>query len=200
MEEFEISSVSYQNADAKLQSGIGQIQQQQQQQQQQLQQNQSQTMQQQQQPSQQQPLQQQISQYGFHQSNTQNSYQKQSQIPIGHPYAAVNQLPQHPFGQQPVHTNSTSSSGSSIASHGLSTPGVSDIPKMTSTAAAGFVQGVSPGSSTGIAGVPRAAVSNIHRPIDADSGYCIDWCPNRIPTPMMVVGLGKEIGARVSFY
>lgn len=117
---------------------------------------------------------------------------------MGHPYASANQLPQHPFGQQPVHTNSTSSSGSSIASHGLSTPGVSDIPTMTSTATAGYVQGVSPGSSTGIAGVPTAVVSNIHRPIDADSGYCIDWCPNRTAAPMMVVGLGKEIGARVS--
>ncbi|KAI9478154.1 MAG: WD40-repeat-containing domain protein [Benjaminiella poitrasii] len=34
-------------------------------------------------------------------------------------------------------------------------------------------------------------------PIDADSGYCLDWCPNRTPTAMMVVGLGKEIGARI---
>ncbi|EPB82726.1 hypothetical protein HMPREF1544_10519 [Mucor circinelloides 1006PhL] len=39
--------------------------------------------------------------------------------------------------------------------------------------------------------------ANIHRPIDADSGYCIDWCPNRTAAPMMVVGLGKEIGARI---
>ncbi|KAI9266219.1 WD40-repeat-containing domain protein [Helicostylum pulchrum] len=30
-----------------------------------------------------------------------------------------------------------------------------------------------------------------------NSGYCIDWCPNRTSTAMMVVGLGKEIGARI---
>ncbi|KAI9316245.1 WD40-repeat-containing domain protein [Dichotomocladium elegans] len=36
-----------------------------------------------------------------------------------------------------------------------------------------------------------------HGPGDADSGYCIDWCPNRTTLPMMVVGLGKEIGARI---
>ncbi|KAI8990086.1 WD40-repeat-containing domain protein [Pilobolus umbonatus] len=30
-----------------------------------------------------------------------------------------------------------------------------------------------------------------------DSGYCFDWCPNRSPTAMMVVGLGKENAARI---
>ncbi|KAI8643433.1 WD40-repeat-containing domain protein [Parasitella parasitica] len=183
MEEFEISSAYYQNSDSKFQSGISQIHQQQQQQQQQLQQNQLQL-------TQQQP---QISQNGFYQTqNAHNAYQQHSQTPMGYPYMSTNQLPQHPFGQQPVHTNSTSSSGSSIAGHGLSTPGVSDIPTMTST-----VQGVSPGSATGIAGVSAAVASNVHRPIIADSGYCIDWCPNRTPSAMIAVGLGKEIGARI---
>ncbi|KAL0088047.1 WD40-repeat-containing domain protein [Phycomyces blakesleeanus] len=41
-------------------------------------------------------------------------------------------------------------------------------------------------------------IASHHRPIDADSGYCIDWCPNRTATALMVVGLGKEIGARAS--
>jgi nucleoporin SEH1 len=225
MEEFEISSISSSynandsNSNKNLASGTSQLQQQQQQQQQGQQQQQQQNqfaLQQQQQhspqqqnhsPQQQQLLQrnahqqpQQFTQYGFYQNNHQQQ-QQQAQVGMNHPYAIAQQAP-HPFGQQPVHTNSTSSSASSITSHGLSTPGVSDIPIMTSTAttAAGFVQGISPGStSTGIGGVPTTVASNIHRPIDADSGYCIDWCPNRTPTAMMVVGLGKEIGARVCY-
>ncbi|CAO3647518.1 unnamed protein product [Cunninghamella blakesleeana] len=36
-----------------------------------------------------------------------------------------------------------------------------------------------------------------HRPIDLESGYCIDWCPNRSSTVLMVVGLGKEHGAKI---
>ncbi|CAO3641121.1 unnamed protein product [Cunninghamella echinulata] len=36
-----------------------------------------------------------------------------------------------------------------------------------------------------------------HRPIDLESGYCIDWCPNRSSTALMVVGLGKEHGAKI---
>lgn len=162
MEEFEISSISYND----LKPGVNQIQ-----------------------PQLPQQQQQQISQYGFQQQQQiqQMTAQQQNQL--------QQQLPPNSF--QPTHTNSTSSSGSSIASHGITTPGVSDIPTMTSTATAGFVQGVSPGSTTGIGGT--AVASNIHRPIDADSGYCIDWCPNRTPNAMMVVGLGKEIGARVKF-
>ncbi|GAA5813833.1 hypothetical protein MFLAVUS_007320 [Mucor flavus] len=193
MEEFEISSISYndlksinqlqaqQPAQQQQVSQYGFQQQQQQQQQQQLHQmtGQSNQFQQQQQQQQQQQLLQQ-----------QQQHQQQQLL------QQQNQLPPHPF-QQPTHTNSTSSSGSSIASHGISTPGVSDIPTMTSTATTGFVQGVSPGSSTGIVGGQTAVVNNIHRPIDADSGYCIDWCPNRTSTAMMVVGLGKEIGARI---
>ncbi|KAI8372280.1 WD40-repeat-containing domain protein [Choanephora cucurbitarum] len=41
------------------------------------------------------------------------------------------------------------------------------------------------------------AANHTHRLIDADSGYCLDWCPNRSSTAMMVIGLGKEIGARI---
>ncbi|KAI9258281.1 WD40-repeat-containing domain protein [Sporodiniella umbellata] len=91
-------------------------------------------------------------------------------------------LPQTPT-QVNVNPQSTSSSSSSVKSHGLSTPGIPEIPAMT-----GYLQSTSPGS---IAGDPG------HRPIDADSGYCIDWCPNRSPLAMMVVGLGKEKGARI---
>jgi nucleoporin SEH1 len=228
MEEFEISSISSSyntndgnngNSNKNLTSGTSQQQQQQQSQltlqqqqqqqsqfalqQQQQQQQQQQLPQQQNQSPQQRQLQrniqqqpQQFTQYGFYQNNHQQQ-QQQSQLAMNHPYAIAQQAP-HPFGQQPVHTNSTSSSGSSIASHGLSTPGVSDIPMMTATAAT--AAGISPQStSTGIGGVPTTVASNIHRPIDADSGYCIDWCPNRSPTAMMVVGLGKEIGARVKY-
>jgi nucleoporin SEH1 len=194
MEEFEISSIN----SSDLKQGINQIQ------------SQSQSQLQQQQPQLQQQQQSQLSQYGFQQQQ-----QHQLQIQQQQQLQQQNyQLSQHPF-QQPTHTNSTSSSGSSI----VTTPGgVSDIPTMTSTTGAGttsnvptsttattttattagFVQGVSPGSSTGIGGGQNSVVNNIHRPIDADSGYCIDWCPNRTSTPMMVVGLGKEIGARVS--
>ncbi|KAH8554635.1 WD40-repeat-containing domain protein [Umbelopsis sp. PMI_123] len=32
---------------------------------------------------------------------------------------------------------------------------------------------------------------------DAGGSYCLSWCPNRCPAPMMVVGLGKENGARI---
>ncbi|KAI7905938.1 uncharacterized protein BX663DRAFT_498182 [Cokeromyces recurvatus] len=71
----------------------------------------------------------------------------------------------------------------------------------TTTVVPGFVQNVSPGSSAPTGVVQTTVVNNnIHRPIDADSGYCIDWCPNRTPTAMMVVGLGKEIGARIFKY
>ncbi|KAI9252956.1 WD40-repeat-containing domain protein [Phascolomyces articulosus] len=45
-----------------------------------------------------------------------------------------------------------------------------------------------------VAGNPNVTT---HGPGAADSGYCVDWCPNRTATPMMVVGLGKEIGARI---
>lgn len=139
-----------------------------------------------------------ISQYGFHQTNVlqtpQPPYPQQ-------PYSYIN--PQH--GYQPMNTQSTSSSLSSHTSHGLSTPGVSDIPTMTSatgntSTGQGYTQGVSPVSSTSAGGVQTAVSIHMHKPIDADSGYCIDWCPNRSPTPMMVVGLGKEIGARVSSF
>lgn len=187
MEEFEISSISYGGSDLKqagggLSQGV--------QQQQALQQQQS-----------------QLSQYGFQQQQQQHPFQQQQQVYQTSNYP-LNQ--QHPFQQQqqpqqPTHTNSTSSSASSI----VTTPGngVSDIPTMTGTnttaAAATTATGVSPGSTsttTGIVGGGQnSVVNNIHKPIDADSGYCIDWCPNRTSTAMMVVGLGKEIGARVSF-
>lgn len=65
-----------------------------------------------------------------------------------------------------------------------------------SSTTAGFMQSTSPGSSAGIG--DQTNTGSIHRPIDADSGYCIDWCPNRSSVAMMVVGLGKEKGARVS--
>lgn len=174
MEEFEISGISSND----IKTGL----------------NQAQTQQPQAQQAQQQQQQQQhILQYGFHQQ--QHQQQQQLQQMTGQQQNQLQQqLPINSF--QPTHTNSTSSSGSSIASHGISTPGVSDIPTMTNTAPTSFVQGVSPGSTTGIGGTGVA--SNIHRPVDADSGYCIDWCPNRTANAMMVVGLGKENGARVS--
>lgn len=213
-----------------LASGISLLQQQQQQQLQQQQQQQLQQQQLQQQQSQsaiqpmshsqvQQPFQvypqQSISQSSQPQSQQQNFPQPQMISQYGFHQSSVLQTPQPPqpqqthsymnaqHGYQPMNTHSTSSSLSSHTSHGLSTPGASDIPTMTSATgntntAQGYVQGVSPVSSTGIGGVQTAVSSNIHKPIDADSGYCIDWCPNRTPTAMMVVGLGKEIGARVS--
>ncbi|CAO3700248.1 unnamed protein product [Rhizopus stolonifer] len=169
MEEFEISSNAYNT----LQTA------QQQQTQQPMSQTQPQGQQQPQQPYSQ--LQQQFQQLQLHQSQVQQQQ--------------VQQLPQYPPqapAQQPVNTQSTSSSSSSIKSHGLSTPGVPDIPVMTSTTT-GFMQSTSPGSSAG----DQTNTANGHRPIDADSGYCIDWCPNRSPIAMMVVGLGKEKGARI---
>lgn len=175
MEEFEISGISSND----IKTGLNQAQTQQPQAQQQQQQSQQ---------------QQHILQYGFHQQQQHQQQQLQQMTGQQQNQLLQQQLPINSF--QPTHTNSTSSSGSSIASHGISTPGVSDIPTMTNAAPTSFVQGVSPGSTTGIGGT--AVASNIHRPVDADSGYCIDWCPNRTANAMMVVGLGKENGARVS--
>lgn len=125
-------------------------------------------------------------------SQQQQQQQQQASIPF-QPYlqqpSMMGGSSQQQQQQQPVHTNSTSSSNSSLASHGLSTPGMNEVMNH---------QGVSPGSSTGIAAPIGGNVASVHRPVDADSGFCIDWCPNRSPTAMMVVGLGKEIGARVS--
>lgn len=60
------------------------------------------------------------------------------------------------------------------------------------------VQNISPSSQGTIPTTTVPPSANVlHGPGDADSGYCIDWCPNRTTTAMMVVGLGKEIGARI---
>lgn len=37
-----------------------------------------------------------------------------------------------------------------------------------------------------------------HHPTDKESGYCVHWCPNRAATAMMVVGTGKDYGAKVN--
>lgn len=120
--------------------------------------------------------------------------------------AMTHSLPQ----QQPMHSNSTNSSNSSVASHGLSTPGLEGppgpFPVITgnSGSAPAPVQNISPSSQGNTVGqattgtTTAAQTGGTHRPADADSGYCIDWCPNRTATALMVVGLGKEIGARVS--
>lgn len=54
------------------------------------------------------------------------------------------------------------------------------------------------GGSTGASGGLQQAGPNQGRNSDAGGSYCLSWCPNRCPAPMMVVGLGKENGARVS--
>lgn len=124
------------------------------------------------------------------------------------------QPPQLP--QQPMHTHSSSSSVSSVTSHALSTPGLDapgnagPFPGITSAGnnAATAGQNVSPSSqaNTLMQNAPSSisrqgggggAASTAAAAFDADSGYCIDWCPNRTATPLMVVGLGKEIGARI---
>ncbi|KAJ8658075.1 hypothetical protein O0I10_006082 [Lichtheimia ornata] len=110
-------------------------------------------------------------------------------------------LPEPPTSA-PQNTNSTSSSSSSIASHGLSnTEGATGpFPVMTPTAnpVNPAVQNISPSSQGTIPTTTVPPSANVlHGPGDADSGYCIDWCPNRTTTAMMVVGLGKEIGARI---
>ncbi|KAI7848853.1 WD40-repeat-containing domain protein [Circinella umbellata] len=145
-----------------------------------------------------------------------------------------------PAIQQPMNTNSSSSTNSSIASHALSTPGLdatgnagpfpgvmgntsgggTTIPpghhhhphhhhptSGTTTTTTGNAMGttVSPTSQNnttsaiipGGGGVVAGTNHATNGPGAADSGYCIDWCPNRTATPMMVVGLGKEIGARI---
>ncbi|CEG69373.1 Putative SEH1 protein [Rhizopus microsporus] len=139
-------------------------------------------------------IQQQLQQTSPYQSQLQQQFQQlqQHQSQLQQQLQQYQPQSQHP--QQPVNTKSTSSSGSSIKSHGLSTPGVPDVPTMTSTTA-GYIQGISPSSTAGIGEQTNAG--SIHRPIDADSGYCIDWCPNRLNTAMMVAGLGKEKGARI---
>ncbi|OBZ84596.1 Nucleoporin SEH1 [Choanephora cucurbitarum] len=146
---------------------------------------------------------------------------QQAQQPSQLPYpSAQTTLINHAFGQ-PSHTNSTSSSASSTTSHDVSTPGVPDTLNMgvpttsnpsttaapevvstvvtatgaTTSANPGTGQGVSPGSSANIS--QTTAANHTHRLIDADSGYCLDWCPNRSSTAMMVIGLGKEVGARI---
>lgn len=104
--------------------------------------------------------------------------------------------------QQPMHTHSSSSSVSSVTSHALSTPGLDapgnagPFPVMTSTGNNAGTQHMSPSSQANTVmhnapSIPRQGA------FDADSGYCIDWCPNKTATPLMVVGLGKEIGARI---
>ncbi|KAI9030786.1 WD40-repeat-containing domain protein [Phycomyces nitens] len=100
--------------------------------------------------------------------------------------------------QQPAHTNSTSSSNSSQASH-VGGDGSQAYPVPYSGNTSGVVaanQGISPNPASNLQ-TTSASQPNHHRPIDADSGYCIDWCPNRTTTALMVVGLGKEIGARI---
>lgn len=115
-------------------------------------------------------------------------------------------LPPHPPLPEPTsapqNTNSTSSSSSSIASHGLSNTEGTTGPFPVMTPAANpvnpAVQNISPSSQGTIPTTTVPPSANVlHGPGDADSGYCIDWCPNRTTTAMMVVGLGKEIGARV---
>lgn len=58
-------------------------------------------------------------------------------------------------------------------------------------------QGLS-GTGTGSAGGIQQIGGNLGRGGDVGGSYCLSWCPNRCPAPMMVVGLGKEGGARVS--
>ncbi|CDS07999.1 hypothetical protein LRAMOSA01948 [Lichtheimia ramosa] len=115
-------------------------------------------------------------------------------------------LPPHPPLPEPTsapqNTNSTSSSSSSIASHGLSNTEGTTGPFPVMTPAANpvnpAVQNISPSSQGTIPTTTVPPSANVlHGPGDADSGYCIDWCPNRTTTAMMVVGLGKEIGARI---
>ncbi|KAI8149293.1 WD40-repeat-containing domain protein [Fennellomyces sp. T-0311] len=127
----------------------------------------------------------------------------------GTPPTSLSSIPQQQQQiqpQQPIHTNSTSSSSSSIGSHALSTPGIDapgnagPFPVMTSasggnTSATTPIATVSPTSQGN--NTSTIIPASTHGPGAADSGYCIDWCPNRTATPMMVVGLGKEIGARI---
>ncbi|ORX61842.1 WD40 repeat-like protein [Hesseltinella vesiculosa] len=39
--------------------------------------------------------------------------------------------------------------------------------------------------------------SPLPQPMDTECAYCLDWCPNRTSTPMMVVGTGKIYGAKI---
>ncbi|KAG2184628.1 hypothetical protein INT43_000541 [Umbelopsis isabellina] len=57
-------------------------------------------------------------------------------------------------------------------------------------------QGLS-GTGTGSAGGVQQIGGNSGRSGDVGGSYCLSWCPNRCPAPMMVVGLGKEGGARI---
>ncbi|KAG1052004.1 hypothetical protein G6F43_005827 [Rhizopus delemar] len=185
MEEFEISSNVYSNLNIQQTNH--------------QQQNQQSLLQTQLQPQGQlQIQQQQLMQPSLNQSQLQQQFQQlqQNHSQLQQQFQQLQQYqPQtQTHTQQPVNTQSTSSSSSSIKSHGLSTPGVPDMPTMSSTTA-GFMQSTSPGSSAGIG--DQTNTGSIHRPIDADSGYCIDWCPNRSSVAMMVVGLGKEKGARI---
>ncbi|KAI8582256.1 hypothetical protein K450DRAFT_228091 [Umbelopsis ramanniana AG] len=53
------------------------------------------------------------------------------------------------------------------------------------------------GGSAGASGGLQQAGPNQGRNSDAGGSYCLSWCPNRCPAPMMVVGLGRENGARI---
>ncbi|KAI8369436.1 WD40-repeat-containing domain protein [Radiomyces spectabilis] len=212
VEEFEISTAQYGAMDAsKVPSsqGFGSTAQQQQQQHQAL------SYQQQQQKQSPYPYQ---ALPPHHLTSTSQQQQALSSQSSHHPY-----LPQHPSSMQPANNHSTSSSNSSVASHtatGAGSDGGMFGSRMTNAGGMGGYsgavvpvnqgQGVSPGSSmipnpglsqlqsgSGVTGAVSNVSSSYHRTMDINSGYCIDWCPNRTATAMMVVGLGKEIGARI---
>ncbi|KAI8079852.1 uncharacterized protein BX664DRAFT_203630 [Halteromyces radiatus] len=99
----------------------------------------------------------------------------------------------------PLQTPNSSSSGGSnsmdtpqlpFGTHLPATPGIP--PPMT-------LPGVAPSLTMSSLDQhqPLESEHHQHRPIDIESGYCIHWCPNRTSHPMMVVGLGKEYGAKI---
>jgi hypothetical protein len=97
-----------------------------------------------------------------------------------------------------------SSGASSLNAHSASAGGGTGAGAMTGSAfgsqAPGALTGTQglTGGNTGPSGGLQQIGPNQGRNSDAGGSYCLSWCPNRCPAPMMVVGLGKENGARVS--
>jgi hypothetical protein len=97
-----------------------------------------------------------------------------------------------------------SSSASSLNAHSASAGGGTGGSTITASAfgsqapsALAGGQGLA-GGSAGASGGLQQVGPNQGRNSDAGGSYCLSWCPNRCPAPMMVVGLGRENGARVS--
>jgi hypothetical protein len=86
----------------------------------------------------------------------------------------------------------SASTGVGVGGNAITNSGFSNQAQNALTGPQGLI-GAGAGQSSG----SQQTGTNQGRGSDAGGNYCLSWCPNRCPAPMMVVGLGKEIGARV---